>query len=99
MKKLETWQDKTIQENTASKDAQAEIDLAWIKVEKMAGPYELDVLLRTQKKACSELLKIKDELIAEYVGELKAKDDEYVRELKRQTEEIGRYPQFANTVR
>ena len=36
---------------------------------------------------------IKTKLIAEYVAELKSKDNEYINELKRQAEEIGNYAQ------
>jgi dynein regulatry complex protein 1 len=32
---------------------------------------------------------VKNKLVNDYIGELKSKDDEYVKELKRQAEEIG----------
>ncbi len=75
----------------SSKEAQDKIDSQWEKVEKIAGPYELASLLKNQKLACLELFEIKDGLISEYVSELKLQDDDYVRELKRQTEEIGTF--------
>lgn len=36
------------------------------------------------------MLEIKNNLINDYLAELKSKDDEYVRELKRQAEEIDK---------
>lgn len=88
-KKVQIWENKELQEQIDSKQAQEEIDAEWSKVEQLSGPYKLQELLEKQKKTCSQLLDIKGGLIEEYVSELKIKDDEYVRELKRQTEEIG----------
>ncbi|KAJ3303604.1 hypothetical protein HDV03_003681 [Kappamyces sp. JEL0829] len=88
--KVGLWRESELQEITASNEAQSKIDASWDKVEKLSGPYELHELLQTQKAACDELLTIKDNLISEYVAELKLQDDEYVRELKRQTEEIDK---------
>ncbi|KAJ3372770.1 hypothetical protein HDU91_002130 [Kappamyces sp. JEL0680] len=88
--KVGLWRESELQEITASNEAQSKIDASWDRVEKLSGPYELHELLQTQKAACDELLTIKDNLISEYVAELKLQDDEYVRELKRQTEEIDK---------
>jgi dynein regulatory complex protein 1 len=41
-----------------------------------------------QKKAMDDLLATKEKLIQDYSNEVKSKDDEYVKELKRQSEEI-----------
>lgn len=87
--KVQLWENRELQELMASKSVDAQIEQCWQKVAKLSSPYHLDAVLSEQKKACGELLKIKDDLIADYVAELKVKDDEYVRELKRQTEEIG----------
>jgi dynein regulatory complex protein 1 len=38
---------------------------------------------------CDALIEIKQKLSGDYSNELKSKDDEYVKELKRQSEEIG----------
>jgi dynein regulatory complex protein 1 len=44
--------------------------------------------LMEQKKAIDDLLQYKNKLLQEYSNEIKSKDDEYVKELKRQAEEI-----------
>jgi dynein regulatory complex protein 1 len=45
----------------------------------------------SQKDECDALITTKNRLINEYIAELKSKDDEYVKELKRQAEEIGNF--------
>ena len=42
-----------------------------------------------QRESCDLFISSKNKLINDYALELKAKDDEYVKELKRQAEEIG----------
>ncbi|KAJ3323365.1 hypothetical protein HDV06_001885 [Boothiomyces sp. JEL0866] len=88
--KAEQWAFKNKEESEQSKEAFEKIEQQWSKVEKLTGPYELNQLLLDQKKACTELLDIKNNLINDYLAELKSKDDEYVRELKRQAEEIDK---------
>ena len=90
-RKVLIWENKELKDQIDSKEAQESIDVEWIKVEQLSGPYQLNELLEKQKASCRKLLDIKGNLIDEYVSELKIKDDEYVRELKRQTEEIGKY--------
>lgn len=84
------WQTREEAEILASKEVMEVIDSSWDKVEKLSGPFKLAELLQTQKQACKKLLDIKDGLINDYLTELKIKDEEYVRELKRQSEEIGK---------
>lgn len=63
--------------------------------------------MERQKSQCDEFLATKNKLIAEYTGELKAKDEDYVKELKRQAEEIdlllqrmeSQYGEFHSTLR
>ncbi|KAJ3274410.1 hypothetical protein HDV01_003014 [Terramyces sp. JEL0728] len=76
--KAEQWTVKNKDEKDQSQAAFENIEAQWGK------------LLQEQKKACSELLEIKNSLINDYLAELKSKDDEYVRELKRQAEEIDK---------
>lgn len=96
-RKVLIWENKELKDQIDSKEAQESIDVEWIKVEQLSGPsqqlsgpYQLNELLEKQKTSCRKLLDIKGNLIDEYVSELKIKDDEYVRESKRQTEEIGK---------
>jgi dynein regulatry complex protein 1 len=85
------WNERDVIEQEACKEVTQVIDSSWDKVEKLSGPFKLDQFLKTQKEACKKVLDIKDGLINEYMAELKIKDEEYVRELKRQSEEIGIY--------
>ncbi|KAJ1506731.1 hypothetical protein HMI56_000463 [Coelomomyces lativittatus] len=55
---------------------------------KLGNPYDLHQLLLNQKNVCDQLILSKDRLIIEYNAELKRKDDDYVKELKREAEEI-----------
>ena len=51
-------------------------------------PQELQDLLQQQKEACDEMIQEKEKLIAEFQEELKAKDEQYVKHLKMQAEDI-----------
>jgi dynein regulatory complex protein 1 len=42
-----------------------------------------------QKRVCDGLIAVKSKLTNDYSNDIKSKDDEYVKELKRQSEEIG----------
>ena len=64
-------------------------DSAWDKVSATKGPHEMSDLIDAQRKACKEMIMVKETLLNEYAVELKSKDDDYVKELKRQAEEIG----------
>jgi dynein regulatory complex protein 1 len=86
----EVWSQREMEERNASVVAGEVITKEWNVVDRYKGPYEMQELLQKQKKACSELIQIKNSLIGDYINELKSKDDEYVRELKRQAEEIDK---------
>lgn len=51
-------------------------------------PQDLHEMLTQQKTACDSMLDEKNKLITDYQAELKAKDDQYVRDLKKQAEDI-----------
>ncbi|CAL8103686.1 unnamed protein product [Calicophoron daubneyi] len=61
---------------------------AWSDVRATEVPQETREKLHAQKTACTELVGEKNKLINELNLELKAKDDHYVRELKKRTEDI-----------
>lgn len=46
-------------------------------------------MLLNQKVVCDNLIAAKDKLISEYAAESRKKDDDYVKELRRQAEEIS----------
>ncbi|KAI9092713.1 sperm tail-domain-containing protein [Phlyctochytrium arcticum] len=88
-RKVQVWGRKRDEEKDKSRMRGEDIQAAWGRALSIGGgPYELHELLTDQKKSCDDLIAIKNKLIEEYATELKSKDDEYVKELKRQAEEI-----------
>ncbi|KAH6582126.1 hypothetical protein BASA60_002093 [Batrachochytrium salamandrivorans] len=87
-RKVEAWKKKRSDDHVHSTLMHEKITADWDRVSKLNGPYELNEMLKVQKEACSALIAIENKLISEYVAELKSKDDEYVKELRRQAEEI-----------
>ncbi len=50
--------------------------------------------------SAEKIIALKNKLMAEYMTDLKSKDDDYVKEFKRQSEEIGKlYPVQLNISR
>lgn len=41
-----------------------------------------------QKEACKQIITLKDELIKTFMEQLKVKDEEYVKDLKKQNDDI-----------
>lgn len=62
--------------------------MKWANLFDMDVPLDLMHEIEGQKEACDRIVSSKDELIREFVAELKAKDDEYVKSLKRQAEDV-----------
>ncbi len=88
---IQKWEKRRKQETGESSALQGKIDQEWEKALALKNPFELHSALATQKQACDSLIEMKNKLINEYMAELKIKDDAYVKELKRQSEEIGNY--------
>ena len=65
-----------------------EIARKWSEQRDHRVPQALQQLLKEQKTACDVMLEEKGRLIAEFQEELKAKDEQYVRHLKRQAEDV-----------
>ena len=89
VKKTDLLASKRIVEKETSESIQKEIASQWSKVLAYEGPYQLSNMFVEQQKMCSKLMETKNALLSEFTSELKSKDDEYVKELKRQAEEIG----------
>ena len=53
----------------------------------MFVPHELQQQITEQQSACAEIIKSKQQMIETIRGELRRKDDEYVRCLRRQAED------------
>ncbi|KAL7056009.1 hypothetical protein AAHC03_020990 [Spirometra sp. Aus1] len=60
----------------------------WDKVDSLKIPQELHDLLEEQKKTCAAMIDEKNRLIHEIHLELKAKDDHFVKELKKRSEDV-----------
>ena len=99
-KKSDTWKTKRKDVDQKTAVMQADIGKQWDKVLYKNQPYHLHQVcisqkdqthvqyLLEQKRAIDDLMAIKGKLIQDYTNEIKSKDDEYVKELKRQAEEI-----------
>eukprot|EP00753_Platysulcus_tardus_P020396 PLAT8022.1.p1 GENE.PLAT8022.1~~PLAT8022.1.p1 ORF type:complete len:735 (+),score=402.47 PLAT8022.1:42-2207(+) len=66
----------------------AAIELRWAELMERSIPQELLAEIKAQKAACRKTIESKDMLIREFQTELKSKDEEYVKTLKRQAEEV-----------
>ena len=65
-----------------------EIMRKWSRAKGRRIPQALHELLQQQKAACDAMIGEKNRLIADFQQELKAKDDEYVKYLKKQAEDV-----------
>ena len=73
---------------TAGAERFDEIMKKWSEGKGKNIPQEIQELLHQQKAACSAMKDEKDKLINEFQQELKSKDDQYVKHLKKQAEDI-----------
>jgi dynein regulatory complex protein 1 len=72
-----------------SAKANAAIEMRWAELLEKEIPQELHAEMQMQMQACTEVIKSKDELIADFQRQLRAKDEEYVRALRQQSEEVS----------
>ena len=75
-------------EVTASAERFDEIMKKWLLAKGKKIPQELHVLLQQQKASCEAMTDEKEKLIGEFQQELKGKDDQYVKYLKKQAEDV-----------
>ncbi|KAM4041042.1 dynein regulatory complex protein 1 isoform 1-T2 [Anomaloglossus baeobatrachus] len=66
-----------------------DITKKWLLSGEKRLPHELWALLDSQQQQCGQMIEDKNCLIGELQQELKRKDDQYVRDLKKQSEDIG----------
>ncbi|XP_038606761.1 dynein regulatory complex protein 1 [Tachyglossus aculeatus] len=66
-----------------------EITSKWGEGKKKKIPQELWEVLVTQQQHCAQLIEEKNKLISELQQELKGKDDQYVKDLKKQGDDIN----------
>ncbi|XP_030655535.1 dynein regulatory complex protein 1 isoform X3 [Nomascus leucogenys] len=80
--------EKLENEAKISQDKFDEITSKWEEGKQKRIPQELWEMLNTQQLHCAGLLEDKNKLISELQQELKIKDDQYVKDLKKQSDDI-----------
>lgn len=65
-----------------------EIDWTWQELEEKEDCEELAQDIENQKLACKQIIEQKDQLIKMFMDQLKNKDEEYVKSLKKQNDDI-----------
>merc|ERR1719181_2125323 len=66
----------------------AAVEMRWAELLDQNMPQELHNEIEAQKSACSEIVASKDALIREFQLQLKLKDEEYVKALKQQADDV-----------
>lgn len=79
---------KLQQEALASAKANAAIEMKWAELLEKDIPQELHQEIQLQLDSCSGIIQSKDELIASFQTQLRGKDEEYVRTVRKQGEDI-----------
>lgn len=79
---------KLHQEALTSAKANAAIEMRWAELMKKEIPQELHREIELQMESCNQVIKSKDDLINNFHLQLRAKDEEYVRALRQQDEDI-----------
>ena len=79
---------KLQEEALSSGKRNAAVEMRWAELMEQNMPQELLADMNAQKARCAQIIDSKDRLIREFQGELKAKDEEYVKALKRQAEDV-----------
>ncbi|XP_038176524.1 dynein regulatory complex protein 1 [Arvicola amphibius] len=80
--------EKLENEVKTSQDKYDEITAKWEEGRQKRIPQELWEMLNTQQLHCAGLIEDKNKLISELHQELKIKDDQYVKDLKKQSDDI-----------
>ena len=65
-----------------------EIDWTWQELEEKEDCEELHKDIEVQKDACKDIIKQKERLIQSFMEQLRGKDDEYMKSLKKQNDDI-----------
>jgi dynein regulatry complex protein 1 len=75
-------------EALASAKANAAVEMKWGELMEKEIPQELHHDIQIQMDSCNAIIKSKDDLIADFQIQLRAKDEEYVRTLRQQSDDI-----------
>lgn len=79
---------KLQQEALNSAKANAAIEMKWAELLEKEIPQELHHEIQIQIESCNSIIRSKDELISDFQQQLRAKDEEYVRALRQQAEDV-----------
>merc|ERR1719230_950516 len=79
---------KLLYEAESSARQNAAVAMKWSALFDKEIPQELLAEIELQRDTCERIIQSKDRLIKEFKAELKAKDDEYVKSLKKQNDDI-----------
>jgi len=79
---------KLQQEALASAKANAAIEMKWAELLEKDIPQELQKDIQSQMESCNAIIASKDDLINDFQLQLRGKDEEYVRTLRQQAEDI-----------
>ncbi|KAG2497477.1 hypothetical protein HYH03_004630 [Edaphochlamys debaryana] len=85
---------KLLAEAEQSARQNAAVAMRWADLFSIEVPQDLYNEIEAQRQACERIISSKDKLIGEIKGELKKKDDEFVKTLKRQAEDVDTLLQF-----
>lgn len=80
LQKLQNELDESLEKN-------AEVAEGWKRIRLLSVPHELQQQITQQQEGCAEIIKSKLQMIETIRAELRRKDDEYVRCLRRQAED------------
>ncbi|XP_074919598.1 dynein regulatory complex protein 1 [Chelonoidis abingdonii] len=81
--------EKLENESKTNQDKFEEITSKWGSAKEKTIPQDLWDLLNQQQQQCALLIEEKNKLISELQQELKSKDDQYVKDLKKQSDDIN----------
>ena len=94
---LQVMRDKLLAGAEGSACDNAAIAGRWAELYALEVPQELQGEMHAQQAACAAIVQAKGGLVEEMKGELKGKDDEYVRTLKQQAEDVDLLLQYMST--
>lgn len=79
---------KLQQEALSSAKANAAIEMKWAELLEKEIPQELHMEINAQMESCNTIIRSKDDLIIDFQQQLRVKDEEYVRMIRQQTDDV-----------
>jgi len=88
---------KLQKEAFSSAKANAAIEMKWAELLEKEIPQELHHEIKNQMDACKAVIQSKDNIVSEFQKQLRAKDEEYVKNLRQQAEDVEQLIQRVRT--